>query len=226
MNTRLEPRSVERMAGTASTPVLRADPRRRPATEALGRRRTRILVAKLVLPVAAVCLLLSMTLLPGFDAVTDQARISFRRLSAEIEGAVVTAPRYRGVDEQDRPYTVTAESARQSKPNHIDLVVPRADITMEDGHWFFLKSIHGTLEQEQKQLDLWKDVVLYRDDGTALSTETMSIDLKTGTATSDQKVRVEGPMGTITADGFSFMDRGATVNFVGPAEAVLRGAER
>lgn len=200
--------------------------RQAPGARALSRRRLTIRLTKWLLPAIALALLTAIALWPEFDRATERARISFRRIAAEIEGATMVEPRYRGVDERDRPYTVTAEKARQSSQDRIDLVAPKADITMEDGHWLMLQSRKGVYIQSANHLDLSEDVTLYRDDGTTMTTATVSIDLKAGAALSDDPVHVEGPFGTINAVGFAVTDKGAAVHFTGPASAVLNGASR
>ena len=79
--------------------------------------------------------------------------------------------------------------------------------------------------QKSNQLDLWQDVVLYRDDGTTLTTSSASIDVKAGAAAGSEPVHVEGPWGTLDAQGFTVIEQGAAIQFLGPAQAVLNGAE-
>jgi lipopolysaccharide export system protein LptC len=49
----------------------------------------------------------------------------------------------------------------------------------------------------------------------------MSMDLKSGAAASSQPVHAEGPFGTLDAQGFALVDKGAVVQFTGPARLVL-----
>ncbi len=200
--------------------------RQAPGARALIRRRFTIRLTKYLLPAVALALLTAIALWPEFDRATERARISFRRIVAEIEGATMVEPRYRGVDERNRPYTVTAEKARQASKDRIDLTAPKADITMEDGRWLMLQSRKGVYIQSDNHLDLSEDVTLYRDDGTTMTTATASIDLKAGAALSDDPVHVEGPFGVIDAQGFAVIDKGEAVHFTGPARAVLNGASR
>ena len=106
------------------------------------------------------------------------------------------------------------------------MVAPKADITMEDGRWLMLQSRKGVYIQSTAQVDLSDNVILYRDDGTTMTTASASVDLKAGAAASDDPVHVEGPFGTIDAQGFTVTDKGAALNFTGPATAVLNGASR
>jgi lipopolysaccharide export system protein LptC len=195
-----------------------------PTPGRLARRRAMITLTKWVLPACALALLTIVAIWPELDRATDQARMSFRRLTAEVEGGRLVNARYRGVDEKDRPYTVTAATARQVDPNRIDMTMPKADIEMENGSWLMLQSRLGSYRQATQQLELWQDVTLYRDDGTTLTTAAVSIDLKNGVAASGEPTHVEGPFGVLDAQGFTVIDKGEAIQFVGPAHVILNGA--
>ncbi len=72
-------------------------------------------------------------------------------------------------------------------------------------------------------LDLSKDVVLYRDDGTVMRTHTAAVDIKQGAASSNDKTHAEGPFGVLDAQGFMLTDKGAAIQFQGPARLILNG---
>ena len=87
-----------------------------------------------------------------------------------------------------------------------------------------LQSKHGVFLQHTNQLDLSHDVTLYRDDGTTMTTASASVDLKNGAAASAEPTHAEGPFGTLDAQGFTVTDKGAAIQFTGPAHLVLNGA--
>jgi lipopolysaccharide export system protein LptC len=87
-----------------------------------------------------------------------------------------------------------------------------------------VQSKDGVFLQHSGQLDLSHEVTLYRDDGTTLVTASASIDLKNGAAASSDPTHAEGPFGTLDAQGFTVTDKGAAVQFAGPAHLVLNGA--
>ncbi len=189
------------------------------------RRRILITLGKWLLPLGALALLTMIVVWPELDRATEKARLAIRRVAAEVEGGQLVDARYNGLDEKGRPYTVTAAIARQVSPERIDLTAPNADMTLENGTWLSLKSVLGAYMQKSNQLDLWQDVVLYRDDGTTLTTSSASIDVKAGAAAGSEPVHVEGPWGTLDAQGFTVIEQGAAIQFLGPAQAVLNGAE-
>ena len=82
---------------------------------------------------------------------------------------------------------------------------------------------HGVLLQHTSQLDLSGEVVLYRDDGTTLRTDAAALDLKAGAGASSDKTHAEGPFGVLDSQGFTLTDKGASIQFTGPAHLVLNG---
>jgi lipopolysaccharide export system protein LptC len=56
-----------------------------------------------------------------------------------------------------------------------------------------------------------------------MHTESTSIDVKAGAAAGSQAVHAEGPFGVLDAQGFVVMDKGAAIDFSGPAHLVLNG---
>ncbi|HVZ09871.1 LPS export ABC transporter periplasmic protein LptC [Rhodopila sp.] len=195
-----------------------------PTPGRIARRRVLITLTKWLLPLCAMALLAMVALWPELERTTIQTRIHGGQLSGELEGGRMVDLRYNGVDEKGRPYTVTAESARQVDTDRIVLTMPKGDITLENGTWLMVTARGGTYVQKANQLDLVNDVTLYRDDGTTMRTQAATVDVKAGAAASFTPVHAEGPFGTLDAQGgFTLMDRGSAVDFSGPAHLVLNG---
>jgi lipopolysaccharide export system protein LptC len=195
-----------------------------PAPRRIARRRFLITMTKWLLPMTAAALLASIALWPEIQDATIKARLSMSHVSGEVEGGKLVDARYNGVDEKGRPYTVTAATARQIDPQRVALTTPKGDITLANGTWLMLTSKEGTYVQQLNQLDLVKDVTLYRDDGTTMHTESASVDLRAGAAAGSDPVHAEGPFGVLDAQGFTVMDKGTAIDFAGPAHLVLNGA--
>jgi len=193
---------------------------------AIARRRFVVTATKFLLPVVALALLTLMAIWPELDRATRQAQVAFRRIAAAVEGASMVNARYRGADERGRPYMMTADIARQVAQGRFDLVEPKGDTTLENGAWLMVQSHDGVFLQQSNQLDLSRDVILYRDDGMTLRTAAMAVDLKAGAAASSTPVHVEGPLGTLDAQGFVLFDKGSVIQFTGPARMVMNGTER
>jgi len=195
-----------------------------PSSAALARRRFMLLGIKLILPVCALALLSTIALWPEFDREEQQERVTLHTLTSHaVDGATLTDAKYRGVDERNRPYTFTAVTATQITPERVDLKSPKADITLENGTWVYTEARYGVFIQHMNQLDLWQDVLLYRDDGMTARTQSATLDLKAGAAEGSDPVHVDGPLGSLDAIGFATMDKGQSLDF-GPGNAVLNAA--
>jgi lipopolysaccharide export system protein LptC len=201
--------------------------RRMPTSGQIARRRILVGIAKRVLPLAGVGLLALIALWPEFDRAEDRGRLAFRRVTQAHPDAVrVVDPRYQGLDEQNRPYNLTAEVATQLGSSQVvQLEKPRADILTSDGAWVLLQAQDGRFDRGSNHLDLAGEVTIHHDDGTQFVTERAAVELGAGTAEGDAPVAAQGPWGTLTAEGFSLTDRGQVVVFTGRSRAVLEGRQ-
>ncbi len=182
-------------------------------------------VAKRLLPLAAVALLGAIALWPEFESAADRGRVAFRRVTEVRPDALhILQPRYQGLDEQNRPYTVTAENAVQAgNAEVVQLRAPKADLTLSDGAWVYLEAREGAYDKPRNWLDLSGNVTVHHDDGTQFVTERAGIDIAGGNASGNDAVQAQGPFGTLTAQGFRLQDRGQVVVFTGRSRVVLEG---
>src|SRR4051794_7958837 len=134
--------------------------RRAPRARRIALRRFTVLLAKLFLPLLALVLLGSIAIWPEIARMTEHGRVSFRRVfDVEPDTGRMQQPRYHGVDQRGRPYTLTAEWAFQNGPNRIDLGDPKGDMVLESGNWLQVEARNGVFIQHSELLDLSKDVV-------------------------------------------------------------------
>jgi lipopolysaccharide export system protein LptC len=184
-----------------------------------------ILLAKWVLPAVALALLTILAAWPEVERLEAGARVAVAHLAGDVTAARVTDAEYHSVDAQGRPYTLTAVTAQQDGPERINLTTPKGDITLQNGTWMMVKAKQGVFIQHKNLLDLSHDVIVYRDDGTTLTTDSASLDLTRGAGAGSEPVHAEGPFGTLDAHGgFTATDKGTSIEFAGPAKLVLNGA--
>ena len=197
---------------------------RRRAQLGIARRRWAVGIAKRLLPIVALALLSVVALWPELSRDAEQARLTISRDRTVPESGEMTAASYHSVDDRGRPFTMTAAVARQVSAERINLTQPMGDMTLESGNWLMVQSRRGVYLQRIGSLDLSEDVQIYRDDGTTLATAAATVDLKAGAAASAEMVHAEGPFGTLDAQGFAVVDKGAVIQFTGPGRLVLNAA--
>jgi lipopolysaccharide export system protein LptC len=217
-----------RRAGGINPPAtVRMPPR--PAGTSGATRRMMVRALKRVLPATAIVLLTAIALWPQWQGADEARRFTFR-----LGGNPLTEPmrmreaRFRGIDEQGRPYTVTASEAMQlgNTDDTIDLTDPKGDITLQDGTWMLLQADHGLYYRQPGLLELDGNVVLNHDAGYEVRTERASIDLRGKTARGDRPVEGQGPFGTIEGQGFEAEEAGKVIIVTGPATLVIQGTRQ
>jgi lipopolysaccharide export system protein LptC len=199
--------------------------RRAPTAGQMARRRFLVAWTKRLLPLLALGLLGAVAFWPEIEGTEERARVSFRRtVQPRAEALRVVNPRYQGIDELNRPFTLTARIGQQEGSDEIlNLDAPKGDIVMGDGAWIYVQARTGRYDKPAGRLDLAGDVTIYHDDGTMLLTERATVMVEQGSASGDAPVAAQGSFGTLTSEGFELTDRGAVVVFTGHAHAVLEG---
>lgn len=184
-------------------------------------------VAKRVLPLVALGLVALVVLWPQLEEVeapTDPHRVE--RPDAGGDSTIVN-PRYTSTDEAGRPFTIHGTEARQGTdgPQIVEIEDPEAEMTLSDDGWASLFADFGIYDRDTEDVYLRGNVEIFRDDGYAMRTEEMHIDLADGTAWGDAPVEAAGPAGTVRSQGFRVGRDGRSVVFTGRSRMVLRGAE-
>lgn len=179
---------------------------------------------KILLPSVAVAMVGLVVVWPRIMAPDERFHLGYSSLTMEtVESLSMINARYFGTDADDRPFTVTADTATESGSGHhgMDLQSPKADLTLKDGSWVVIGSDTGHYEHDKNLLDLIGDVNLFHDGGYELHTATASIDLKAGMASGDDPVQGHGPFGELQSEGFRLYDKGERILFTGKAKLVL-----
>ena len=182
---------------------------------------------KVLLPATAAALILLILAWPQFVLEEEGFRLSVSKLApGQAESLTMLNARFEGLDGSNRPYTVTADIATQSESDKdlLTLERPKADITLADGTWLALTAKSGEYRKEVQLLDLIGSVNLFHDKGFELRTESARLRLDEGIAEGAQPVEGQGSIGTIQAEGFRVLDRGARIFFLGRSHLVIKRA--
>ncbi|MDZ4737035.1 MAG: LPS export ABC transporter periplasmic protein LptC [Rhodospirillaceae bacterium] len=212
------------MAKTATFPpqaAIRPPRLRRPGGTRLWR------TLKLLLPTVATLFILLLIFWSQSNLEESRFQIGITELSTEdINNMTMLNLRFDGMDREDRPFSITADAAKQNTDlsGVIDLIEPRADITLGDGAWVALMASGGHYDRDGRRLELSGGVNVFHDRGFEITSDAASVDLATGTTSSDQPVTGQGPAGQLSAAGFRVMNDGARILLNGPARLNLFSA--
>jgi lipopolysaccharide export system protein LptC len=178
---------------------------------------------KVALPTIAIGLLLLIAIWPRIQSAVERLKKIPRIDFSQARDLRMVNVHYSGVDRHDRPFTVTADTARQ-RPEIDDLVeleAPKADLTTQSGTWIALNAYSGVYQPQAQLLDLFGDVELFQDKGNEFHTDSAHIDMGKGTAEGSDPVQGHGPFGTIEAEGFRVESEGDVIVFTGKTKMLL-----
>ena len=147
---------------------------------------------KILLPSLALLLLALVLILPQFrdDPNEFSADIVSVR-DGEAGSLSLINARYFGIDDSGQPFSVTADSVRESAEgdDDINLVSPQADISMNDDTWLVVGADAGRYDRGSQVLELVGGVNLFQDQGYELHTDAATVDLNQGKAVSTKPAR-------------------------------------
>lgn len=185
---------------------------------------------KVLLPMGALVLIALVVAWPYLENSDGKFRIGFSTLvSTEAESPNMVNPRLVGTDSSDQPFSLTADLALNVRLQKdfwengtpVELEMPKADLTLEDGSWLVLTANSGLLTPAEKTLELFGEVTMFHDLGFELRTSQAVIDLEAGAALSDRPTEGQGPFGTLNAEGMQLTDKGRNILFTGKARMLL-----
>ncbi len=178
---------------------------------------------KLALPSAAMALVLLVAVWPRIQSAVEKISKLPRIDLNEARDLRMVNLHYAGVDKHNRPFTVTADAARQ-RPEVDDLVElegPKADMTTESESWLALTAYTGLYRPQSQLLDLFGNVDVFQDKGNEFVTDSAHIDMAKGNAEGSDPVEGHGPFGTIKSEGFRIENQGDVIIFTGKTQLLL-----
>lgn len=183
-----------------------------------------VTVMKVVLPLLAAGLVALLAVWSQLNLQETRFTLGVTELAPDqIESLNMVNARFDGIDEKNRPYSVTAELVTQQgeSDDTIALTQPKADITLESGAWIALTAASGEFQRKAELLQLAGEVSLFHDRGFEMRTDSAQVDLAQGVASGNQPVIGQGPAGELQAEGFRVSDDGQRIQFDGHARLLI-----
>jgi lipopolysaccharide export system protein LptC len=184
---------------------------------------------KYILPGLAMLLLIAVVAWPEFSSDDDRFRIPQAVGPIGTSRPQVLNARVLGVDEKSRPFQITADTSALKNVEGREFYLleqPKADIVLEDGSWVALTAIDGEYEEDTRHLYLVGDVNVFHDAGHEFRTPKARFNLTDKSASGDEPVEGQGPLGTLKSEGFRIFDGGERVLFTGKARMLIYRSAR
>lgn len=181
-------------------------------------------LAKYVLPLVACTVMLLVVVWPEIKSKPEKFSLGLSDVKIETAGGqrVINA-RFTGVDSENRPFSITAQSVIQAagSDNGVQLTQPKADVTLAGDSWVAIAAPKGLFRRDAEILDLSGGVDVFHDDGYEFRTAEARLDFGKSSATGDKPIRGQGPFGTIEAAGFKIAGNGDSIFFTGKSRLIL-----
>lgn len=187
-----------------------------------GRMRA-IRVIKVSLTVLAAALIALLVLWPQLPTGTDRLRIAFADLDVTGDDLSMINARYVGTDGNSRPFSITADAARQPMPGHgtLKLESPQADIHLQDGSWVMVTADEADYNVDDRMLNVTGAVRLFHDSGYEFLSSKANIDLEQNIVSGSNRITGHGPFGELEGEGFRFSKDGKTLVLTGKSRVKI-----
>lgn len=140
---------------------------------------------------------------------------------AESENRLLN-PVYNTLDSKGKPFSLTAEEARQNRSDNdkVYLVMPSAEMT-GDENTLYLQAGEGEYDQGQQVLILKDGVTIKDSQNNVLTTDELTTSITDGKAQSNAPATLTTDQGKIEGQAVIIDRQNQTTTFQGPAKAVI-----
>jgi lipopolysaccharide export system protein LptC len=191
-----------------------------------GHARRRLLkLLRILLPSFVVILFGLAILFPGVFPDRGRAPIDIAVVDedAGTDGNTMVNVTYSGVDEEGRPFSLSAKGVRGGPDNERVLLLtePDARLSLKDGTELTIEAEAGRYDRAADAVDLEGQVTLRHGPDVTVRTSRARVELEAGIASGDQPVEGKASFGAITGKGFRIAERGDSILVDGPAHLVI-----
>ena len=180
-------------------------------------------IMKRALPIAAVMLIAAVVAYALQPRHQDRMAMTFESMSQVENDLAMVKPRLIGEDRDGNPFVITADRAvqlgRSARRARLENV--QADMTVDQSKWLNATAARGLLDADKKTLVLSGGISVFSDSGYELHTKSAVVDLKNSLVHGHDKVRGQGPVGTMSADHFELDRAGKTIRLSGDVHTTI-----
>ncbi|MDR3467329.1 MAG: LPS export ABC transporter periplasmic protein LptC [Xanthobacteraceae bacterium] len=153
------------------------------------------------------------------------AKLPINMDNLTVSGTKITmaSPHLTGFTPDQRPYELRARTATQdvTDPVHVELHDLTSKVQMEDKSTVTMDALSGLFDTKTQVLELKDKIFLQTSTGYEARLSQATVDMASGSVTSNQPVAVKLLNGTLDANGLHITEGGALVVFEGGVSMLL-----
>ena len=184
----------------------------------------RVRAAKVILPVLAIAGILATVGWMWVSRIAPDIGMDLTGTAIRDGKLVMSNPKLDGLTSGDRPYSVRAARAIQdlSGSKTVDLERLQADVPLTADVMARITANAGIYNSEANTLDLMNTIRVETTDGMSADLETAAIDLRKGSMSTPDPVRISMPGAVIQADRLTVEDHGRRLLFENRVKLVVQ----
>lgn len=177
---------------------------------------------KIVLPVGIVLAVVLSFAWPYLSSLPKEEGLPKVENLIEIKENRMVKPQYTSTDDEGRPYSITADWAKQRTDVLADLENPEGSIALSEGQTVQIGAQKGVYNITDKEISLTNNVTISSTDGHHVNTEKATISIDKKVINSNTSVKGKGPRGSLQGQkGFTL-----TTTLEGKKTLTLKGRSR
>lgn len=138
----------------------------------------------------------------------------------------VSKPEYSGIDDEGRPYVITADHVIQQGINPVtsmslDKPIAKLVLNHDTQENVAIESVTGLYDPQVKTLQLNGPVKVTHSNGYVMDMQDLFVDLIKGTSTTTHPVSGHGPGGQLSGQQMELLDKGNHIILKGQSKIIL-----
>ncbi len=178
---------------------------------------------RIILPAAALALLLALVLWPVLEQQEVAFTLSYEDVESSDDKIRMVRPQYVGTDSRGRIFSVSAENGFQDSPEDLRVYLEDivANFQLADSATASVNSDSGLFYPDRQHLEMEGQVSFDTSDGYHIGASAVEVDLIQNAAWSDAPLSGSGPIGNFTAGSFRISIEDRSVIFAGGVKMTL-----
>lgn len=166
---------------------------------------THVALLKKIIPSLTVMVFIALVLWPLLNTKEGSFTLAIDRLDEKDANAKLIKPRYVGIDKNNHPVNISAETAFRKSNDDQDYYLKNliADMEMSDGTGIKVQATNGRFNARDQEIIMDRSVTISTENNFNVSTSHALFHIFTKIATGDHGITGDMPFGSFRADKFN-----------------------